>query len=423
MTLRLVLVSLVAGLGISVPGWPMLEGWVASSQKWMNARLAEWDDRQSDEQNYVVIHDLLKVEMERARTARLAKQAANHRPLAVAAAPAASEGPRHAGVHTVSLERSAHAVRNAVALFPRPVEVRAIASDRRAEAEVVSTERVESPKPAPASFEPLVVGDRLYVGTAFDLNYRNEGIGILPKVVVRPDPTHAAQPVELVGVMVDRFGPSALQAARELGRDLRSVAVRELAAREAADAERAAREAESRELAVREAESLEFEALGNSENLYFADAPIAPIMAAPQIVAEVSTFEAMENSENLYFAESLVAHAPEPVAEAAPVVDTTSVEPVVAFEALPDDPFAPAEPVATVEQQDAQQPGASEPTGEVEKSTEPEVVAIRTVQNTQVRRPGVSRAVRLTREALYAWVNVLSEPSLVAVGPTQTSNR
>ncbi len=91
MTLRLVLVSLVAGLGISLPGWPILEGWVASTQKWMNARLAEMDYRPSDEKNYVVIHDLLKVEMERARTARHENRAAKSQSQPVVARSATSE--------------------------------------------------------------------------------------------------------------------------------------------------------------------------------------------------------------------------------------------------------------------------------------------------------------------------------------------
>ncbi len=431
MTLRLVLVSLVVGLGISLPGWPTLEGWVASSQKWMNARLAEWDDRQSEAQNYVVIHDLLKVEMERVRMARLTKRMANHQTSPVVAVPAAFGAPGLATVRTISLERSALAIRNAVALLPLPVEDRAIASDFGARAEVFSTARVEPPKPAPASFEPLEVGDRLYVGTAFELNHLNEGIGILPRVAVGPVAAPAPQPADLVALLVDRYRGTTIQVVRDLGRDLRAVAARELAAREAAV-----------ELAAREAAALEFEAMGSSENLYFADAPVAAVAEVPSFeemensdslyfadapvaaVAEVPSFEEMENSDSLYFADSLVVDSPEPVAEGAPV-DSGAVEAIVAGDQLPDDPFAPAEPVATGDEQRGrtQQAGVTEPSKEVEKSIEPEVVAIRTVQNSGVRRPEVSRAVRLTRDALYAWVNVLTEPSLVAVGPSTTTNR
>ena len=47
MTLRLVLVSLVAALGLTIPGTPVIENWVASTQDWMNTRFADWDSRKS----------------------------------------------------------------------------------------------------------------------------------------------------------------------------------------------------------------------------------------------------------------------------------------------------------------------------------------------------------------------------------------
>ena len=57
MTLRLVLVSLVAALGLTIPGGPMIESWVASTQNWMNARFADWDTRNPQEADYVIIND------------------------------------------------------------------------------------------------------------------------------------------------------------------------------------------------------------------------------------------------------------------------------------------------------------------------------------------------------------------------------
>jgi hypothetical protein len=45
MTLRLVLVSLVAAMGLTIPSRPVIESWVASTQNWMNARFADWDIR------------------------------------------------------------------------------------------------------------------------------------------------------------------------------------------------------------------------------------------------------------------------------------------------------------------------------------------------------------------------------------------
>lgn len=447
MTLRLVLVSLVAGLGISLPGWPVLEGWVASSQKWMNARLAEWDDRRSDEQDYVVIHDLLKVEMERARMARLTRRLATYQDMPVAAVPTAAASVGLTGPHPISLEQSAFAIRSAVALIPLPVGVDAIDRAPGGQAEVVAATRVEPSRPERASFEPLVVGDRLYVGTAFELNHRNEGIGILPRVVARPAAAPAVQAADLLALVGDRFGSTAVRAARDLGRDLRAVAARELVAREdaareraaqriaaaelaaleAADRERgirerAAREAAAAELAAREAAAIAFEAMENGEGLYFADAPEAPVATVPEVVAALPSFEAMEAGESLYFADVPVAEVSGPVADV-PAADPTAAGAVVAVDVLPDDPFAPAEPAAVDASRPTQQAGVARPGEEVQETSEPEVVAIRTVRNSEVRRPEVSRAVRLTREALYAWANVLAEPSLVAAGRTATINR
>src|SRR6516162_88207 len=57
MTLRLVLVSLVAALGLTVPSAPMIESWVASTQNWMNARFADWDTRNPPSADYVIVSD------------------------------------------------------------------------------------------------------------------------------------------------------------------------------------------------------------------------------------------------------------------------------------------------------------------------------------------------------------------------------
>src|SRR5829696_8515531 len=43
MVLRLVLVGLVAGLGLSLPDRRERDAWGYSAQRWVNARLAEWD--------------------------------------------------------------------------------------------------------------------------------------------------------------------------------------------------------------------------------------------------------------------------------------------------------------------------------------------------------------------------------------------
>jgi hypothetical protein len=40
---RLVLVSIVAALGISIPSWPELQGWMHEAHSWTASRLAAWD--------------------------------------------------------------------------------------------------------------------------------------------------------------------------------------------------------------------------------------------------------------------------------------------------------------------------------------------------------------------------------------------
>src|SRR6516225_3813769 len=62
MTLRLVLVSLVAALGLTLPGVPMIESWVASTQNWMNARFADWDTRDPQTNDFVIVSDFYDAE-------------------------------------------------------------------------------------------------------------------------------------------------------------------------------------------------------------------------------------------------------------------------------------------------------------------------------------------------------------------------
>lgn len=59
MALRLFLVSVVAGLGLTFPNGRQLDSWWHSAQTWMNARLAELDARVSTEESeYIYFTDL-----------------------------------------------------------------------------------------------------------------------------------------------------------------------------------------------------------------------------------------------------------------------------------------------------------------------------------------------------------------------------
>jgi len=55
MALRLILVSAVAGLGLSLPSAEQLQTWGHSTQRWINARLADWDARMPADENAFVL--------------------------------------------------------------------------------------------------------------------------------------------------------------------------------------------------------------------------------------------------------------------------------------------------------------------------------------------------------------------------------
>ncbi|MDR3639679.1 MAG: hypothetical protein P4L84_38115 [Isosphaeraceae bacterium] len=62
MTLRLVLVSIVACLGLSLPSAERLGRWTRSGQSWTNGRLAEWEKGEPiDEGRFVVVADTTNI--------------------------------------------------------------------------------------------------------------------------------------------------------------------------------------------------------------------------------------------------------------------------------------------------------------------------------------------------------------------------
>jgi hypothetical protein len=199
----------------------------------------------------------------------------------------------------------------------------------------------------------------------------------------------AARPEELARLAWERFGDAGARLAEDFARGLR-------------DAE------------ARESLDLAFAALESSENLYFdgdfaLQADLAPV-AEPELVATTEStpaelaplpgFEVMEQSADLYFAAPLAdetAPAPEAFAAApAPLAEPEAPSTVAdaGLAALPDDVFAPTDPVSVA-------------------LAEPETTV----------PPDVNRAVRLTREALSAWVNVLTGPAVVTASHTASVTR
>ncbi|MDG3006544.1 hypothetical protein [Paludisphaera mucosa] len=365
MTLRLVLVSLVAGLGLGLPAWPTIEGCVAGAQKWMNARLADMDVRRGDETQYVVIHDLLTAEMKRAHAARQARRAGS-RPTIDAPAPAR--------VATIALPHPTSARNRAEMLARRSADLAA-----------------STPPAIPFGLPKL---DDFLIA-AQDSNPAEASPAPAPAPMFS-----AVRPDELAKLAWSSFEPTGAKLAATFAEGLR----------EAAERDRTAQA---------------FAAMGTAADLYFdggfaleakvetptlpeaviaaTPEPKAVAAPAPAEPAPLPGFEAMEQSASLYFAEpiqddsapapeALAATTPEPVAASA----TAAIE-AVGLAMLPEDVFAPLD----------EQP----------------IVATHAVAEVRTVAPDVNKAVRLTREALSAWVNVLTSPALVTVSRTASVAR
>ncbi len=322
MTLRLVLISLVAGLGLGPPAWPTVEGWVEGAQKWMNARLAAADARPGERR--LVIHELLAAEMQRAHAARLARRTA------------------------------------APALAPRPA--------------IVAIAHEIAPRRPAALAQPL----------PFPLPKLDDYLTAAATPPAAPA-VSAVRLDELAAMVWDRARPLAA----DLGAGLRRAAERDalaLADLEGFDG------VEIEGAAMIEPAPLPDQVFAAIEG----PAPIAVEGPAPAAVEPepASSFVAMERTADLYF-------APSPLDEAEPAL-AEAAESAVAAEAidlaeLPADVFAPS-PAETV-------------VADAAIDAEPEAAP-----------PRVGQAIRLTREALSAWINVLSGPALVTTasrgGPT-----
>jgi hypothetical protein len=146
MMLRLVLVGIVAGLGVTIPSQPVGHGWLGSAERWANSLLAEWDTWRPDDDEGQRIPATVH-ECEQCRLARAA--IASHERKAAAS-------------------RSAQLTRSAAA---QPA--------------VVAEKPAVGPQPASSSqlklapviaFDPIDISDEFYVGVAFELNKNSEGL-------------------------------------------------------------------------------------------------------------------------------------------------------------------------------------------------------------------------------------------------------
>ena len=428
MTLRLVLVSLVAAMGLTIPSAPVIESWVASTQNWMNARFADWDTRNPQTPDYVIVSDFYDMK-------RLAPHPARSFLPATAPEPSARPGPPNAPSAAFSSKPAL--LQDTQSATVRPVSF------------------VRERKP----FEPIWVGEKLSLGIAYKLNLKNEGIGVVPPRVVRkPAATVRFDPIPVVRKVYRGVQPELAQWRRMLGSVLPRVVF------PASPPRRFEPIVVAKNPRGGVAEKLIQLSQGIGINPAVPGAPRPAVASAPRppvtspsrpAVASESTFGPMETSTSLYFAGELTPPA-KSVLPAPPMVPTkpsatpVAVRPplspaVTETRELPDDldievagelvrqgdgfgaptpaakaPLTAATPqfeslevscdyyVGTAFELNFRNDGFNIPAETVVHTAKIDVPAPHSARE-------LSRAVKLTRDAVYAWVNVFTGPALVTV--------
>lgn len=219
MALRLILVGLVAGLGLSLPSRRDLDALGRSAQRWVNTRLAEWDAGTTVEegsyvliaepvtaspgaaavplasdQEFAVVMDEMVAAFAHAEVADRSREQAEptaeiapveaSRSLAIAlpTEPAAEESDRTDLAFDAVMDET---VATFAAGLAAPAGRTVAKLDIRAWAEelamLLATDALihgeVGPPPTPvASYEPLEIGENLYPGEAYALNQLSEGL-------------------------------------------------------------------------------------------------------------------------------------------------------------------------------------------------------------------------------------------------------
>jgi hypothetical protein len=166
----------------------VIEEWVTATQSWMNARFADWDTRNPQETEFVVLNECYGAELGTPRTA-LTESAPRPAPAAKSSSPVNTEkplatSPQFAAASRPSV-RPVSFVRKRVIferLLPGESEPNDVAYqlNRRNEGIGISPPPIMRRILSRAAFEPLPAGDDLYPGIAYELNRQQDGILIKP---------------------------------------------------------------------------------------------------------------------------------------------------------------------------------------------------------------------------------------------------
>jgi hypothetical protein len=414
----------------------MIESWVASTQNWMNARFADWDTRNPPPAEYVIVSDTYDptlVALRPAVTRTPAPEPVLKAPETKASAavnPVSSTGRRiepaskpemHLGVfRTVSfvrqrrtfsplevpsvLHQSIADVLNRhseglgldqprISVRPRFQPLTIAASQPRTVVDELNARNegigIIPPKAAPRlapkpRFEPIAVPSDLQVGVAYELNARNEGIGIKPPVIATVKPKvsfeagFAAMAREPLLYFAVAPAPTAIARATPREAVARPTAVAKAAHTIASPAQvvkkRQASKAEENDTPEDTVIEVAGEVTTLNDGFGSWTVPARPAVGTSAASAVERAFGPFPMSNQLFggiaFELSLRLQAANRLALAADPVP------------------APATAV---------------------NAKAPSVVSA------SPSSKGLRRAVSLTREALYAWVNVLTGPAIVTV--------
>ncbi len=449
MTLRLVLVSLVAALGLTIPGAPVIENWVASTQNWMNARFADWDTRNPQTMDTIIVSDTYDVEQIAPRLpipSPLTAPPAVERPtvelagppraLALASAPAvkpvAVEGTMAAQVPVVSAVRQGRT--EIIPLLGKLAQKARRVVLRCTTIVSAAVPRVVFPA-APRAFPPLVAGASPR-GIAELLNELNEGIGIrpqMPTVAARKAASPARsrrvgdQPFGSMEQSASLYFAGEIQVAQPGGRLTKAGPVKNPRMAATAKAQHVAArptagKPEPAKLTVTKPVAAKPVTAQLMASQPPTSAPVVPHHAArPQLVAEAQEDLDIESAGELVRLEDGFG------LPGATVLTGSKVRPLVPHAATAPQPAVlPSRTVAV-----AIRPGFDPlevPTdfyagiafelNQMSDGIRPEAVLVRTAKTDSPAPSGtheLRRAVRLTRDAVYAWVNVLTGPALMTV--------
>jgi peptidoglycan DL-endopeptidase CwlO len=377
MGFRFLLVGLVAGLGIDLPARQDLQEWTLAGQSWVSVRLDEWNA-------WVPVGAILL-------------PPSRPTPKAEATPAVAARAESIATVEVISEEEFTAVVEEVLASFRESdvtVDGKPISAIAPIPAEspnpiktetVIVIEPAVTAAPAPVQADPLEVGDDLYPGLAYALNFASDGCSEIEHpapVVAEVSPAKDSAPV-LESI------PAAVTTASVDDAADAAVSVPVVAPAPLADSAAVADTS-----AVAESTSVSVaDVTGVTDSLADADAQPSDVAASVPVVVPAPVVDHV----------TAVAE-PTSVADAAPIADSLADADAPPFT---DVPAADIEAATIADAIDAA------PIELASETEEPPAL----VNVSHARNQRLATAFRLTGEAFLAWSRLFEGPAVVSIRP------